>query len=786
MKLKHDVITLILIILFLTVSGTLMLAFGQTFFEASECSYMSINTTRSNKAQSWRFRFDDAADVLGGPGHNNPLRYVWDNSNEDAADGTSYGQQTAMLINVAGHTESDFTGNVNAGDIVTITFNNGTGLIYMPEAYVTGGALPDISNAYYYLATKWEADGYYYVSTYNDVACTSLAHSAPPSPTPTPSPTPSLVPTPNATTTPTAVPTASPVVSPTPTPLCVGATAYNIWDISGASIGKVRSTGDIGWRIRFLTDTTSLGDIYDSANHFIDGNIHNGALKIQVTQLNQAPRIRAGDYVTFTDADTGSPVNVFFTAVTDSQTFYVDEDGRTYTDSTLCTLAGDIVTTPSPAASPTSTPVTTDCLTLVSYPYTAEETSIYSLLNDDFGAILDYANNYCFRTPIGYGDMGSNIVGKDQMRDSSVGSDEAVDFGFTGTDIALDTIQARNIKTGTDFAYNDVFDETYDVRLPFRSEDATYETSWQLWVYPYWSQFSEMFAIRKIDSSGNSEGTPLVIEPENQWIGLANDGIPTADVDIGGDVRIQGKLTIDEAIIQQWTAFSGEDTTPNVGNGTRFYTNNTGATAISDFDGAVSGHEFYLWIADANTTWSATTGNINFVTASSSSEDELYRFLRRGDQWYEVGHYDYGSYAGVDDLLAFDGFENGQKGGDGNWSGAWSATRPWYWRTNDPYAGSYAVLLGKNGSISRGVNTGSGTATISVWTKVYQGSPILYIYDSANNSSWVELTHLTCTGGYTQRSVSWTLETSVTPEYIKLKNGSAGASYLWLDNIKIE
>jgi len=60
------------------------------------------------------------------------------------------------------------------GTYVTVTFNLGTALIYIPAEY--GGN-------YYHLATRYETDGYYYVSTFNNYCCTDLSHAAP---TPTP------------------------------------------------------------------------------------------------------------------------------------------------------------------------------------------------------------------------------------------------------------------------------------------------------------------------------------------------------------------------------------------------------------------------------------------------------------------------------------------------------------------------------------------------------------------------------------------------------------------------
>jgi len=619
--------------------------------------------------------------------------------------------------------------------------------------------------------------------------------------TPTPTVTPTVTPTTTPSVTPTIAPTASPqttltpAVSATPTPFCTGADPYYAWDITTAAITTTRaSTGfAMQYNIVRVSDDTSFGTIYDTNNGWIDGDDSNYgavALKISGTQVE----VHDGDSLQITSG--GATLFVFMPNVYSTDILYVSDDGSTYYDATLCTIAksatGAKSPTPTPIASPT--PVQTDCLTLISYPYTADETSIYDLLNLDFAAIVDAQNEHCFRSPIGQVDIAPNAIGNEELRDYAVHTEEILNntiLGGSDGDIAGSTITSFNINTNS-FDYSDVFPKANEIVIPYNNASGVSSPQWEVMCMPYWNNLSGSFSINYNTTTSDRERI-IFIDKDTLWMSVGGE-IPTATLDVNGPMRVRGSLTLDRGLVQQWVAFDAGDATPFVRDGTRFYTANTAANpgTISNFDGAESGHEFYLWVNDTDTTWAATTGNINFTTATTSSEDELYKFLRMGDKWYEVGHWDYGPITGSgspSDVYAFEGFESDSfSGGDGDWSGPWVISGNTTTSSRYAHTGTYSSAVYYDGaSLYRGINTSSGTVTLSMWIYAHYGSPTLHIYDSVNTTTWNELTSKAFTGAWQEWSYTWTMADKQ-PEYIKFAVTSVNDAVvrLYLDDITIE
>lgn len=85
------------------------------------------------------------------------------------------------------------------------------------------------------------------------------------------------------------------------------------------------------------------------------------------------------------------------------------------------------------------------------------------------------------------------------------------------------------------------------------------------------------------------------------------------------------------------TTFTASDTTPSVGGGSIFKTNNSGATSITTFDNGRNGQHVIVIFGDANTTLvnSATlevSGDANFTGAAGDTKT----FVLDGTVWREV------------------------------------------------------------------------------------------------------------------------------------------------------
>jgi len=87
-----------------------------------------------------------------------------------------------------------------------------------------------------------------------------------------------------------------------------------------------------------------------------------------------------------------------------------------------------------------------------------------------------------------------------------------------------------------------------------------------------------------------------------------------------------------------WDTFADGDATPDVSAGTYFETANTGATSITDFDGAndakiaVKGGDVLTTIVH-DATKIFLKGGINFALAV----DDVLHFVERSGVWYEDG-----------------------------------------------------------------------------------------------------------------------------------------------------
>lgn len=90
------------------------------------------------------------------------------------------------------------------------------------------------------------------------------------------------------------------------------------------------------------------------------------------------------------------------------------------------------------------------------------------------------------------------------------------------------------------------------------------------------------------------------------------------------------KVTVDNP-----APFTSLDTTPSVAAGGSFYTENAGATLITNFDDGVDGQVLEILTTDANTTFvQGATLKTNTGSDVVSAVSRLYRFKRINGIWY--------------------------------------------------------------------------------------------------------------------------------------------------------
>jgi len=176
-------------------------------------------------------------------------------------------------------------------------------------------------------------------------------------------------------------------------PVCARAagTPLAVYDVTGISIVTTAATDDWGWTMWAL-DTAlpapnSYGRISDTWNIYVyHNNGRSSALSVSFSDLNETLAIPAGysaDFTYLTTSGGGSQtLRVYFPAVTVSGTrVYVGDNGATYTDAALTTLAqGTPTPTPAPTAIPPSpTPVVSLALNVSSASTATDYHGVYCL-----------------------------------------------------------------------------------------------------------------------------------------------------------------------------------------------------------------------------------------------------------------------------------------------------------------------------------------------------------------------------------------------------------------------
>ena len=263
--------------------------------------------------------------------------------------------------------------DVRKGDYVTITYDSDQSTLIYPSAVSGTGTYT------FYV----DEDG----NTYTDPELSFLV-GWPPTPTPlltatpiTPTPTPFGFHSPTSTPTPegylTPTPTPEGYLTPSPTPAYCN-NPLLVADLENMTLAHSRSPNFYGWRWVILKaqnpTTEGKGEIFDCIQSYTDYNYETVARAIKLTIMNGANEIdiREGDYITIT-YDSGQSALIYPPRVygIGPFTFYIDEDGNTYTDLELCALAGAVPTlTPTPEEfhSPTPIPSSTATPSLTPFP----------------------------------------------------------------------------------------------------------------------------------------------------------------------------------------------------------------------------------------------------------------------------------------------------------------------------------------------------------------------------------------------------------------------------------
>lgn len=553
----------------------------------------------------------------------------------------------------------------SAGSYATVTFNNGTALIYIEN---TQGDQQIV----WFLANKWVSpDGYYYVSTYNDFACTDLAQSAPgsPTPTPTPSTTPTVTPTPSVTPTPTVAPTPAPTATPTPTPItptptttpvttrsptpvgfapptptpsptatCAPTEGLIFWNASapGTSINATHSSENNGWRFRVQAaddPSVTYGDIYDSSNVWNDYSRIDtrNALAIQIDEFDAIPAIRPGDHVTFNlDLDTGDTlVRVHFPAVIASGIYYVGKDGSTYYDFNLCELA-QVAGAPSPSptvpAGPTPSPIPGACFQ-VPHTFTPDETILYDFLNENWDALellMEAIPGSCFAPDflVNGNQLATYIIENRHLTDYCIANLNLQTGVADGRVIAEESIGAQHF--ADDWSLDSAFPNNRAVDFLYSENLSDDDDIYSRWRAEVLADGDEGFRLSKWSSDGtddsNREFSALYIDPNAGWVGIRNIR-PTITLDVNGGARVRGQLRVDESVSYPWVGLTIDSGSPAVGTGMNFYTRNENPTTYTNFLGGVDGQRIDVWVGDDNTQWSNLSTSKIWLSAKITEWD---------------------------------------------------------------------------------------------------------------------------------------------------------------------
>lgn len=93
----------------------------------------------------------------------------------------------------------------------------------------------------------------------------------------------------------------------------------------------------------------------------------------------------------------------------------------------------------------------------------------------------------------------------------------------------------------------------------------------------------------------------------------------------------QGRTTTRLGLnFQDWTAFTANDTTPDIYGETNFKTANTGSTTISDFDNGIVGDLITVYVNDGNTVFDFAGGTLygNGGAAYTATQNDILQFMK--------------------------------------------------------------------------------------------------------------------------------------------------------------
>lgn len=675
-----------------------------------------------------------------------------------------------------------------------VTHDGTTTKIWFPAHTLLSG-----TSTYYYLGNNG--------ALYHDRRLTAPAWKYAVTPTPS---------APLATPTPTAIPATSPSPSPSPvtTPVCAGATALNLWDVSDGVLSTTWSSHTFGYAIRVYTGTVLQGTVSDKDNYWRDASADAyGAVKLCFMPGADNVVCRAGTILTITDADTSTQYQIYLGDIySTSPTWrWVSSDGSTYTDSSLCTVdqaASGASPTPSPL--PTATPVVTDCLTFTHYPVTAEESAIYYILNDNYADLLNTINggldSSCFSDEfsIGYNHLDADSVGSVQMRDNAVEAAAikagAVTGGTSGK-VAASTLTSWNINTAVNqFNYWDVFPGSYKIPLVYQSSYGNYRPYWEWEVRSYWTGATQARADLRLAWKTETDvydGTVLTVDSRSKWVGIGETN-PAAMLDVGGAVRVQGQLQLDRGLGMPWTTWAANTSTPSVGGGMNFKTANTAATNITNFANGYDGQRILVFVADDDTTFcNDSSGSLWTVSTDGpywGDQTSTYQFVKVGTQWYE---YPGLIYPRDDDPTSpgtvwkgvSDDFESNSFAGGLGWPTGSVWTEDECSLKGSAYSpiGSYCARLGDEdqGYMYRAFDSGNAPGTVSVSMQLKRVGTVT-VTRSTDASAWTAVTSWTTGRSWAEYSAPLDNSSPSSTFYIRLQSGSGSNPYVYVDNFKIE
>jgi len=204
-----------------------------------------------------------------------------------------------------------------------------------------------------------------------------------------------------------------------------------------------------------------------------------------------------------------------------------------------------------------------------------------------------------------------------------------VGIGTTNPSKKLDINGGANID-GTITSKESIISGATDATLIIRSGAGTYDTA-----IKFYEELTPKWYIGVDGSASNMLvfGTGSTIGSNRLMYMTSSSIYYTEGASFEGDCVINGgkfELTSGSRItINPTITFTDQDTTPDVGSGNSFITNNGRATTITKFDSAKGDQVFTIICNDANTTIQnnaniALSGSANFVMASGDTLTMLY------------------------------------------------------------------------------------------------------------------------------------------------------------------